>query len=295
MKYSLKVIAIIFMIMLSSHDAKAQMTPQYDFYGMYDLSFLGQNASNDADEIVRTDFVLLLGRFFELEEKNIVDLHYRLYELKHTSTIAYETVDKEPLDFHCVDSVGKGLEVDFGSSLICQNDSFELRFASPITRIDPHLFSNNVSYLRLPSSNSLSYISSSTIFVNNLARIEGKDVVDNRFLISKDGTLIVAAVAMIESCVVPDGVRSVGAGAFQGGRLEVLNLPTTTIDVGENALANCPNLKILKLDSDEVVSIHESCFENTSLTNLTIYVPKKTLKAYKKAYPALKGQFKSIK
>lgn len=269
-----------------------QRTPQYEFYSHYDLSFLNQNAKNDADEISRTNIVLMLADIFGLNDKHLVDLHYRVYQLEHTSVIKYDTNDSIPLNFNCEDSLSLGIDVDFGTPLISNNkrfsDCFNLRFASPVAKIAPELFSESVTNIKLPFTDSLAYISSPNICVTNLQRIEGKDVIDNTALISQNGVLIAAAVAGKDSYTIPNGVKEIGAGALQGCSLKELVIPETVMFIGEKAFAKCNQMKSLTIYSDDVIHISESCFDEQTIAQLNIYVPKKNIKSYKKILPSAK-------
>ena len=269
-----------------------QTNPQYAFYGDYDLSFLNQNAKNDADEIERTEMVLMLAKFFGLSDKHLVDLYYRVYQLEHTSVIKYNTINNSPLNFQCVDSLDKGFLVDFGTSLISNNkkesDCYNLRFASPVLKIAPELFSESVTSIKLPFTDSLTYISSPNINVGNLHRIEGKDVVDNSALVSSDGTLVVAAVMGKDSYTIPVVVKRIGAGAFQGCSLKELVIPETVTAIGENALAKCSQMTSLTIKSEEACQISDTCFDEETLAHLTLYVPKKNIKKYKRMLPSIK-------
>lgn len=275
-----------------------QRTPQYEFYSHYDLSFLNQNARNDADEISRTNIVLMLADIFGLNDKHLVDLHYRVYQLEHTSVIKYDTNDSIPLNFNCEDSLGLGIDVDFGTPLISNDkrfsDRFNLRFASPVAKIAPELFSESVTNIKLPFTDSLTYISSPNICVTNLQRIDGKDVIDNTALINQNGVLIAAAVAGKDSYTIPYGVKEIGAGAFQGCSLEELLIPETVTNIGEKAFAKCSEMKSLTISSKEICNISEFCFDENVLTQITLYVPKKNIKRYKKMLPLLKDRIKAI-
>ena len=97
--YFIKIVTVMkklmFLIVLccSYLPMSGQVNPQYAFYGDYDLSFLNQNAKNDADEIERTEIVLMLAKYFGLSDKHLVDLYYRVYQLEHTSVIKYNTIN----------------------------------------------------------------------------------------------------------------------------------------------------------------------------------------------------------
>ena len=291
---------LMFLIVLccSYLPMSGQVNPQYAFYGDYDLSFLNQNAKNDADEIERTEIVLMLAKYFGLSDKHLVDLYYRVYQLEHTSVIKYNTINNNPLNFQCVDSLDTGIIVDFGTSLVSNHkkdsDSYNLRFASPVIRIAPELFSESVTNIKLPFTDSLTYMSSPNICVKNLCRIEGKDVIDNTALINKSGVLIAAAVKGKNSYSVPEGVKEIGAGAFRGCSLKELVIPETVTTIGLNALSDCPQMESITIKAEDVCRISESCFDEQTITHITIYVPKKVVKSYKKILPSLKKQIKSI-
>ena len=119
-------------------------------------------------------------------------------------------------------------------------------------------------------------------------RIEGKDVIENTALISKDGTLIVAAVTGKDSYTIPFVVNRIGAGAFQGCSLKELVIPETVTSIGENALAKCSQMTSLTIKSEEVCQISETCFDEETLAHLTLYVPKKNIKKYKRTLPSVK-------
>lgn len=270
-----------------------QTNPQYAFYGNYDLSFLNQNAKNDADEIERTEIVLLFGKYFGLNDKYLVDLYYRVYQLEHTSVIKYNTIDDVPLNFQCVDSLDLGLHVDFGTSLISNNkngsDSYNLRFASPVLKIASELFSPNVVTVKFPSTDSLLYSTSSDICVSNLTKIEGYDVYDYSALINKEGFLIVTATKGKNTYMLPECVKGIGTGALRGSTLSNLIIPSNVTSIGKNAFDQTSITSFFFM-STEVPQMDESSFGSLVNSNVTIYVPKKSLKNYKKKLPFFKKQ-----
>ena len=288
---------ILLLFCCSFLQMKAQSYPQYEFYGDYDLSFLNQNAKNDADESERTELVLLLAKYFELSDKHLVDLYYRMYQIEHTSVIKYNTIDDSPLDFLCEDSVGASIPVDFGTPLISNNkkesEYYNLKFASRVTKIASELFSPNVVTIKLPSSDSLLYSSSSDICVSNLTKIEGYDVYDYSALINKEDVLIVAATKGKNTYMLPECVKGLGAGSLRGSTLSNIIIPSNVTSIGKNAFDQTSITSFFFM-STEVPQMDDSSFGNLVDSNVTIYVPKKSQKDYKKKLPSLKKQIKPI-
>ena len=271
---------------------KGQNNPQYSFYGDFDLSFVNQNAKNNADESERLELVLLLSKYFELDDKQILDLYYRLYEIEHTSVISYTTIDETPLPFHCEDSVDTNIYVDFGTPLISNKNElksslYRMCFASPINKIDSKLFSSSISTIYLPSTNNLNYSSSVDISVTNLKSIEGYDVYDYSALIDKGDILIVGATKGKNAYLIPECVKGIGAGAFRGATLNSIIIPSNVISIGKNAFDNTYITSFYFLSS-EVPQMDESAFGKLLNSDVAIYVPKKSEKKYKKILPSLK-------
>ena len=65
-------------------------------------------------------------------------------------------------------------------------------------------------------------------------------------------------------------------------------IPETVMFIGEKAFAKCNQMKSLTIYSDDVIHISESCFDEQTIAQLNIYVPKKNIKSYKKILPSAK-------
>ena len=71
---------------------------------------------------------------------------------------------------------------------------------------------------------------------------------ENGLLLSRDGTRLLSAVNIGESCTVPEGVRSVAAYAFFGNKsVRFLTLPDTLREIGMNAFEGCKALETAAL------------------------------------------------
>lgn len=277
--------------------SRAHNYPQYSFYGEFDPSYLNESVANDVVASRRIPVYIELAELFGLSESQVVDLYYRLYEIENTSVVFYGTVNDHRLPFFAEEGVGYGLSVNFGPRLIVNEKPegekyYRLRFAYPVERIPADLFVEDITYLRFPSVSGLQYESSPKIRVDNLAAMEGRDVIDSRFLVGRGGMLIAAAVGGLKKCEVPSAVKTVGSGSLQGSGLQEIVLPESVRRVGQNAFAHCPNLKKITFKSTERVTIDDDCFDSGTLARLNIYVPKSLVKEYKERYPELKKKIK---
>ena len=292
----LQYILLLFVVLCPICHLKGQNNPQYSFYGDFDLSFVNQNAKDDADESERIELVLFFSKYFELDDKQLIDLYYRHYEIEHTSVVGYTTIDKQPLLFHCKDSMDNAQNVDFGTPLINNNPesdstSFKLCFASPVNKIDPNLFSFTTSSIKFPSTKNLTYQSSPDICVSNLSELEGYDVCDYSALISKDSVLIAAATKGRSSYVIPENVKCIGSGAFRGSMVNTIIVPPRVASIGDNSFAET-KITSLYFMSTEVPKIEGESSNMQLSPNTILYVPQKSQKKYKKKWSAYKKQIK---
>lgn len=282
----------------------AQSTPQFDFNSEYDYSHAFRNSDGDFDDYLNIQLMLIFKS--DLNNKEKLKLYHRLYEIEHTSTISYQTVDDNPLKFHTPsDTLFLNATVDFGTILESNNkqrEGFKMRFKSPVTKIDPALFAETVSYIKLPFTGNLEYKPSRSTCVTYLVAIEGKDVIDNdiitnygRSLVDTNGTLVVAAVADLSSYSIPKQVKAIGDGALRGCVLEEIVIPQNVTSIGEAAFELCAKLKTVTIFSEIPIEIKDSSFETGKESDYVIYVPKQCYKDYRKKYPLLKKRFKAIR
>ena len=292
----MKKISIIIMLVLTiCIKGHSQSLPQYSFNSSRSYASLF-STDDDYTEYLSIKLLLLLGDNMNNKEK--VQLYHRLYEIEHTSLILYRTMEGDTLEFHPLpDPSGQDGTIDFGATLAGNSEGMydftnKLWFTAPVTKIDPTLFSEEVTYIKFPATQGLQYKSSPFINVKNLKQMEGKDVVDDRVLISSDGTLIAAAVAGIDVFTIPETVNAIGAGAFRGCTLKSITISANVKSIGASAFDQCENLEAVTILSEEPIHIDESAFSANKKLKYKIYVPKDCYKAYRKANPSIKKRFK---
>ena len=282
--------------------AFSQTSPQFGFNSVSDYSSI-TSKGNDYQNYVISHFLVAFAN--DMSNKEKLQLCYRMYEYEHTSKIVYTTADNEPLPLRASrDTVlfsGK-IPVNFGSSLEKNDEEdvedsvvFALWFASPVTQIDPAIFSATVKNIVFPPVSNLEYRASAFSCVKNLIYLEGEDVVDNRLLINHEGELIVAAVSGLTRFDIPNQVVKIGDGAFRGCTLQEIVFPASVKCIGNNAFDLCDNLASVYIYSSESIQISPSAFYNDKKAKYKIYVPKQCCKEYRKKYPTLKKRIKELK
>ena len=294
---------LIAIITIAIHSFGQSVEPQFWFYSKTAPVF-GNNA-NDVEENNTLSLQIklnnLFGNYFSNEQ--ILEMYYRIYEIQNTSEILYSTDSyySDGVPFVSESSPEKGyIHVDFGSPLI-ENESDDnnpeyshrLRFASPIQKVDPELFSYWVQQIKLPPTTDLSYTSSPNIFTTLLVLIEGYDVYNYSALISKDSTLVVAATSAKTNYKIPELVKRIGAGALRGTLLRRLIIPSNVSSIGDNAF-DLSDIQDYYIMSTKVPSIGQNVFGEKMDKKTTIYVPKESLRTYKKAWKPLKRHIKAI-
>jgi hypothetical protein len=290
---------IITIILIISFCATAfsQTNPQFGFYAESDYSSL-INSGDDYKDYWLSKIILVLDDDISNREK--LQICYRMYEITHTSVIVYKTTDDEPLPLKTSSdsSFSEKIPVDFGADLEDNDDDddgvFALWFSSPVSKIDPSIFSCRVTGVSLPDVENLEYQASPWSCVRNLVYIKGKDVVDNRLLVSRNGELIVAAVADLTEYVVPRQVSRVGAGSFRGCPLQEVTIPEHVQYIGDNAFDMCDGLKSVYILSSSPLEITPTAFNTSKKLKYKIYVPKQSCKAYQAKYPFLKKRIKGV-
>ena len=110
-------------------------------------------------------------------------------------------------------------------------------------------------------------------------------------MINSDGTLVVAATAMMESYQIPSDVKHLGMASLRQSTLNSLVIGEQLTSIGDFALDGT-NLQSLTLLSETPPTIGVNSFGETP--PMTFYVPKKAVKEYKKAWPEYKKRIKKI-
>lgn len=288
----------IVLVLASTAGAQALSEPQYIFYS--DIQTEQLERGNDAEESFNIMVRCLDPR---LSERQLINYLYRLYEIRNTSVISYQTYDSVPLRFQCRDSLTNYLHVDFGSPLIShtftKSNPFSssytgtLHFAAPVSKIDPAIFNENIWEINFPTIHGLEYQSSKEIRVDNLWFMEGLDIQDGTYLISKDHVLIAAALkGIMDTVYVPDEVITIGAGAFRGyssylKKPQPIIIPANVRNIEDNAF-DLAQLSPIFFYAEEMPQFGNDVFGETPNKNLFIYVKRHLVKSYRKQFPSLK-------
>ena len=293
---------LITFLAITFHAIGQSTEPQLWFYSNT-APVLGDNA-NDVEESNTLSLQIKYNNWLGFSNEQILNMYYRIYEIQNTSEIFYSPIgiydDGLPFISESAPEVGY-IHVDFGSNLIGNENYFgnyngeyshRLRFASPIHKIDPELFSFWVDRIKLPPIEDLSYSSSPDIFTTNLVMLEGYDVYNYTSLINKDSTLIVAATSAKPYYIIPEFVKSIGAGALRGTLLHSLIIPSNVSSIGDQAF-DLSDIQSYYILSTNVPTLGENVFYLRD-KKTTIYVPKKALRSYKKAWKPLKKHIKAI-
>ncbi len=272
----------------------AQTNPQTSFYANADYTSNSKFYNGDFDEYLTLRLLVLLDD--NLSKRQIASLYYRIYTIEHLSIINCRLVNGESLNFRTSqDSLNKGILVDFGSTLescYMSKDGGEiLYFKSPVTRIDPKIFCQQLCSISLPSYKDMEYSGSLDINTKNLYRIESPDAEDHRALVSKNGTLIVAALADTDSYSLPSSVKTIGVAALRGSMVKNIFVPASVSRIEDNSFELCDNLGTITLASSRPVALSNKIFGDKNRPKTRILVPANLLKQYKKNNPSLKRNF----
>ena len=271
-----------------SYALNAQYRPQLSFFGGEDAEELFQSSKNDNSLYLKSKLYLLFSdsESGQLDKGDLLAL-YNIYMYERSSIIE---VEMSQLD---IDEFVSSL--DFGATIAYVYDG-GIYFESPVKRIDSRLFNLGLTSVTLPRIKGIHYESSPDINVENLVYIDGFNVIDHKVLLNDEGKMIVAATVGDESFTIPDCVTSIGAGALRGSQCQSIVIPESVKSIGEHTLDSCLELTNVHLKSTIPGDyLTQAVFGCTPLSDITFFVPKSALKAYKKAYPSLKKQFKKAK
>lgn len=267
------------------------------FFENYPYGSLAE--SNHYDDIQHESIILELELFLSDDLPEIVRLSrlYRIYEIEQIASIDYTTYSGEQL-FSCDDAEPNN---EYGAEISScgvnkaisddKTDVFSIKFKSPVTKIPGTLFTSDLVSVRLPGVRDVIYVPSPMISVARLQDISGGNVKDNA-LINSDGTLVVAATAAMESYQIPSDVKRLGMASLRKSTLSSLILGEQLTSIDDYALDGT-HLQSLTLLSETPPTIGENSFGETPPK--TIYVPKKAVKKYKKAWPKYKRKIKGIR
>lgn len=91
-------------------------------------------------------------------------------------------------------------------------------------------------------------------------------------------------VAGCKNTVIPNGVVSIGRGAFEYATgLTSITLPSSVATIGESAFSNCTGLTSIIVESYTPPTIENNAFQNVNTANITVYVPCGRVAAYQAA------------
>lgn len=276
-----------------------QYHPQF-----WDNSSVGSYADYLKNDDIQSESVLLKLQLVldgdDMPQTMYLQHLYRIYEIEQTATIDYVTVSGEPLpwsdnDKTVTDLFGAELSSNDKNSKKSKNEDgtivYTLEFKQPVKRIPGELFQYDVCELRLPGQTDIVYTPSDKTNVARLKSLTGGGVTDG-ILVSSNGTCITAATAGKTVSHLPEDVRQIAPWAFRGAQAKELYLPSQIQSIGENAFANT-QLKSLYIMAETPPAISDNDLQ--ALLQTTVYVPKKQVKVYKKAWPVLKKRLKSMK
>ncbi len=147
-----------------------------------------------------------------------------------------------------------------------------------VKTIQPAAFSENPYLTSVTFSDSVETVMTS-VFYNCLSLAEiavsagnASFVSDSGVLYTKDMTSVISCPMVLESasCTIPDGVTTIGEGAFAGVDLSEIILPDTLTTISADAFYNCEELTDITLPAS-LTSIGDRAFTHcTSLTEITV-------------------------
>ena len=146
-----------------------------------------------------------------------------------------------------------------------------------VTSIESSVFSGRAGLVSVTIPDGVTHIGEDAFYdCGNLVSIDVSDENSayksvNGILLTKDGRSIVAVPGAIAEAVIPDGVTSIGYGAFNGcSELTSVTIPGSVTSIGYEAFFGCSSLTNVTIP-DGVTSIGESAFAGcSSLTSVTI-------------------------
>ena len=90
----------------------------------------------------------------------------------------------------------------------------------------------------------------------------------------------------LTSIAIPSSVSFIGSDAFMGcTKLLTVFIPTSIKSIGKIAFSDCTSLTNVYCLSETVPSISSDAFDYVPLDDATLYVPKKSIEAYRNVVP----------
>ncbi len=287
-------IVSVVLCVLALTGMSAQDYPQYCFYLQPDLyTFFGVERPNDSDDYVRlSKLKVLLSQMYLLKAfPQYILLEHDIYDIECRSMLKYAAAGEIPF-FLALEEAGTAVRHLTEDS--DRGQWYSVYFRKPLAELDASVFTEGLKSLELPTKAVISYISSPNMSVANLRYLSGADVyksLDESFLIDKNGILIAGVLYRSVDVMVPEHVKSLGAGCLRGAKdLTTVRCRSDVSVIGERAL-DVPSDLSLYLERATPVEIHPLAFGDEM--PYRIFVPdKKLAKAYKKLYPQWKKVIK---
>ncbi|MBO7300171.1 MAG: leucine-rich repeat domain-containing protein [Tidjanibacter sp.] len=194
-----------------------------------------------------------------------------------TFTIIQEPSYKIEYTYNPTTSTGE-LWVDCGSNLThstYSNGEGALFYDSPIYYIGSVV--GDITTISLPST---------VVQIENGAFSNCPNLVEFRGpLASEDGMLLIsnsvilAVIASVTECTIPDSVTSIGAGAFSNCTLLTsITLPDSVTSIGDEAFSGCTNLTNVTFEQTAPPVLGNDVFNGVE--NLVINIPEEAIMAY---------------
>ena len=90
----------------------------------------------------------------------------------------------------------------------------------------------------------------------------------------------------LTSVTIPQGVKEIGDGTFYDcSNLTSIEIPNSVTSIGESAFEGCSKLTEVYCNAENVPNASTSAFDNSRISNATLYVPTASVAAYQAAEP----------
>ncbi len=194
-----------------------------------------------------------------------------------TNTIYYETTDKIELRLKNEDVFG-GAELK-NNTYSATNGYAILEFDSEVTVIESGAFENEKTLSSITLPNSVFTIEDAFGFCSNLESA----ILGNR--VEKIGDEAFYNCSGLTSITIPNSVTEIGDEAFYNcSGLTSVTIGEGVTTIGSYAFGGCYNIERIYVKSKTPAELSFRVFNDYTLQNATLYVPKGSLATYKNAY-----------
>ncbi|MBR2050150.1 MAG: leucine-rich repeat domain-containing protein [Alistipes sp.] len=126
-----------------------------------------------------------------------------------------------------------------------------------------------------------------------LERFEGKFASSDGRMLVVDNEVVSFAMSGLSSYVIPEGITSIGAIAFEEVPFTKITLPTSLVEIGHNAFWSCTKLTEITIP-ENVTSFGNRPFRDCKAL-ATVYCKPTTPPAWSKDYPPFDGTSSKLK